>query len=282
MRRNCPCGRPMPGTSAVCGACLGEMERALGDVAFYADELEVAFSRQSRMTSGGGGSKSAERPLPYDPHASRVALKLRSTLVGWVRVLQETAGDPTHGPMCVACKHQSCRRVKSTRTPGDTLAQMAAWLLLHLDAIRQHEAGAEMAEEISAAVDAAEKAVDRPADRVYSGPCDECGKDLYGRLGAAVVTCYGCGLEYDVAARCEWLMVAAEDVLATAIEISRAVNRLGVELKVDRIYQWVSRKRLMPTGTDANRRSLYRLGDVLDLLEEMGSRPAKEPEKIGA
>src|ERR1700749_4764283 len=177
----------MPGPATACGACINELERALGDIAFYASQLEVTFSRQARIGSGDGGRRSAEQPLPYDARASRAAAALRNTLVGWVRVLLETAGEPVHGPVCVACKHSSCRRAKATRTPGNTLGQMAAWLLLHLDRIRQHEAGGEIAGTIPLAVSAAERAVDRPAGRVYSGPCDECGKDLYGQLDASVI-----------------------------------------------------------------------------------------------
>jgi hypothetical protein len=268
----------MPGTSTACGACINELERALGDIAFYAAHLEVTFSRQARIGSGDGGRRSAELPLPYDSRASRAASVLRNTLVGWVRVMLETVGEPVHGPVCVACKHPSCRRAKMTRTPGDTLGQMAAWLLLHIDRIRQHEAGGEIAGTITLAVTAAEQAVDRPEGRVYSGPCDECGKDLYGKLDAAVITCHGCGLEYDIAARREWLLVEAREVVANAALISRALGRLGVEVKVDRIYQWVGRRQLVPVGLDANRRSLYRFGDVLDLLERMDAKP----ERIGA
>jgi hypothetical protein len=279
LKRNCGCGRPMPGTHAVCGACIGELERALGNVAFYADQLQVTFSRQAR-TGSGGGRRGGERPLPYNPRAAHAGAKLRAVLITWVNVVEQAAGAPLPGPACVACKHPSCRRIKGRRRPGGSLGQMSRWLLLHIDTIRQHESGATIADTIVTAVCGAESAVDRPAERVYSGPCDECGKDMYGRLGAVVVACLGCGLEYDVAARVEWLMVAAEDVLATAIEISRAMNRLGVELKVDRIYQWVSRKRLIPAGLDANRRSLYRFGDVLDLLGPVEAKP--EREKVGA
>ena len=268
----------MPGTSTVCGACISELERALGDVAFYASQLEVTFARQARIGSGDGGRRSAEQPLPYDRRASRAAATLRNTLVGWVRVLLENVGEPVNGPVCVACRHPSCRWAKATRTPGDSLGQMAAWLLLHLDRIRQHEAGGEIAGTITLAVDAAEQAVDRPAGRVYSGPCDECGLDLYGKLDASVITCHGCGLEYDIAARRAWLLIAAREVEANAALISRALGRLGVEVKVDRIYQWVGRGQLVPVGLDANRRSLYRFGDVLDLLERMGAKT----EKVGA
>lgn len=270
MSATCNCGRPMPGTSSVCGACVADLERALGDVAFLAAQLKVSFTRQSRMGSGDGGRRSAERPLPFDLRASRVAAELRNTLVGWVRVLQEQVPAPLSGPVCApACRHGSCRKVRATREPSNTMPAMAAWILLHLDGVRRHEAGAEMVEEITTVVLVAEKAIDRPAELVYSGPCDECGTDLYGRMDAAQVTCRECGYWYDIAARRAWLLAEAEDQLAHAALVARALNRLGTTVKVDRIYKWVERSQLVAHGVDAQGRPTYRIGDVLELIAKM-------------
>lgn len=273
MSATCACGRPRPGSSYICGACVADLERALGDAGFLAAQLQVTFTRQARICSG-GGRRSGERPLPYDGRASRLALRLRTELVGWVRVLSERAPEPLHGPVCVACRHWSCRAVRKSRMPGDTVAQMAAWLLLYLDDIRRHEAAAEMVADVTSITRTAERLVDRPADRVYGGPCDLCGADLYGRIDAAEVKCRECGVRYDVAARREWLLVEAEDVLANAALIARALTRLGAEVKVDRIYKWAERGQLAAHGVDANSRPTYRLGDVLDILERMALKKA--------
>lgn len=276
MSATCQCGRPRPGNSFVCGACVADLERALGDVAFLAAQLDVTFTRQSRMGSGDGGRRSAERPLPFNARASKVGAELRVALVGWVRVLHEQVTAPLYGPVCApACRHGSCRGVKAARMPGNTLAQMAAWLLLHLDDVRQHEGGPEMVEQITSVVRIAENAVDRPAERVYSGPCDECGTDLYGRIDAAQVTCRECGWRYDIAARRAWLLDEAEDVLANAALIARALNRLGTAVKVDRIYQWSRRGQLLAHGVDLQGRPTYRIGDVLDLLGQMEAKKEK-------
>jgi hypothetical protein len=263
----------MPGTSTICGACLADLERALGSAGALAAELQVTFARQARLGSG-AGRRSAERPLPYDGRASRLALRLRTELVGWARVLAEHAPEPLPGPVCVACRHRSCRAIRKTRMPADTIGATAAWLLLHLDEIRQHEAAAEMVANITALTRSAERLIDRPADRVYSGPCDVCGDDLFGRLDAAEVACRGCGARYDVAARRQWLLAEAEDVLAGAALISRALTRLGSEVRVERVRQWASRGQLAAHGVDANGRPLYRVGDVIDLLERMTLKAA--------
>src|SRR5690606_35487128 len=74
---------------------------------------------------------------------------------------------------------------------------------------------------------------DRPPDRIFAGICSarhrgtECDTWLYASPGKPVVTCGTCGTHHDVSERREVLRQAAEDVLATAAEISRAVTWLG-------------------------------------------------------
>lgn len=280
----------MPGNSSVCGACVADLERALGDVGFYYFQLRVSFTKQTAMERGGAATRHHETavgilggdrapgvliatPLPYDPRPGRIAHELRNTLVGWVRDLLEQSGTPVYGPVCLACRHTSCAAAKRTRVPANTPAAMAAWLLLHIVDIARHEAGSEIVASVSGAIERAERIVDRPADRIYAGPCDGCGEDLYGRLGAAVVHCW-CRMQYDVVARRDWLLWAAEDVLATATDIARAVTRLGEPISVERIWKWAERKRIFSHGQDDHGRPLYRVGDVLDTLALMALKKA--------
>src|SRR3954469_11779790 len=84
----CPvatCDRPRPGNAHICGACAGQLERDLGDIPGLVDQLDVTLSRQASGGAGGG----SERPLPFDPRASEALDGLRTTLVGWTRVLLE-------------------------------------------------------------------------------------------------------------------------------------------------------------------------------------------------
>lgn len=85
------CGRPVR-DSTVCGACLGQLETALGDVSALATELDVTITRQARIGGGDGGRKSRETPLLFHYRASEDAAVLRNTLASWVRVLMEEAG----------------------------------------------------------------------------------------------------------------------------------------------------------------------------------------------
>ncbi|MCW2920010.1 MAG: hypothetical protein JWN52_8078 [Actinomycetia bacterium] len=221
--------------------------------------------------------------MPYDARSSTLAARIHNSLAGWVRTVAEQVGEPIEGPQCARpCRHRSCKTVRGSRTPADRTADLARWLMLHLELIRRHKAANEIVADVVRLVEAAERCVDRPPDLAYSGPCDGCGSDLYGRLGAAIVRCRECGQQYDVAERREWLLAAAEDTLAHAALISRALSRLGTSIQVNRLYQWANRSQILAHGTDAQGRPLYRIGDVLDLLAKMEAKAAARVEKVAS
>jgi hypothetical protein len=89
--------------------------------------------------------------------------------------------------------------------PADTLPSMALWLARHMDRVRQHPAAADIVAEVTAAVRQAVRAIDRPPQRVYAGPCPAlgCGTDLLTWPGHTRVTCAGCGTVHDIAVRQE-------------------------------------------------------------------------------
>lgn len=159
-----------------------------------------------------------------------------------------------------------------TSVPTSTLAR---WLGTHVEWIRHHEAGAELVDELRSAIREARRVLDRPPDRWYAGRCGDaladnagpCGEDLYAKAGSRLVTCRGCGAEYDVEARREWLLSAVEDVLATAAEIARALTSLATPVTSSTIRGYVHRRRLESRGRDPRTGNpTYRIGDVLDLL----------------
>ncbi|HEX6938705.1 MAG TPA: hypothetical protein VF158_04790, partial [Longimicrobiales bacterium] len=205
-RTPCPvetCDRPMPGSRVICGACEADIARALNAVPGLTADLDVTLARQTSRTTVG---RSAVVPLPFDPRASEAAWVLRSALAGWVRQLQEHRPEPW---------------------PADTPQDMAAWLSARLQRLVRHPAAPEAHGEITEAVRAAQRVVDRPQERRFAGYCD-CGAALYARPGAATVRCRHCDADpYQVATLREQMLQQAEDVLATATEIARAVTRLG-------------------------------------------------------
>jgi hypothetical protein len=243
------CDRPV-GDGHVCQRCCDRLSVALGDVGALWVELDLVLTRQARYSDpeGRGGDKA----LPFNPTASELGWVLRNTLGTWCRLIAEERG----------------RILPTTDTP----AAVAGWLLHHTGWLRHHRAGAEAVEEITSAVDQIRKAIDRPPGRWFAGPCDECERDLYALDGAASVHCRDCDLIYDVGARREWLLEQANDQLATAAELARAVSWLGTEpLTAERVRKWAERKRIVAKG-HANHRGnqipTYLVRDAIELMAQ--------------
>lgn len=269
MTRCAGCGQPVE-DARLCSQCTWVddwtrddqpcLERDLGDVRALSEGLVDLFTRQTKRGIG-GGSRSAETALPYDGRALGAAFRLRSELTCWVRLLD--LGDaPVSG----------------------NGRQLAAWLLERLERIRHHAAAEEALFGIWRATKAAQRALDGPPERWFAGPCDDCGHDLYATPGRETVQCLHCDppLVYDVADRRRWLLEAAEEYLGTATEVSRAITALGDEpVTYRRILNWRDSGMLMVRGhtPDADQHSLYRLGDVQDLVIKAAQRQAEKADK---
>ncbi len=240
------CDRLAAGAT-ICGGCLGRLTRALGDVPALARELEVAITRQARVTDPGERRPGGKTPLVFHYAASEACWVLRNTLVGWVRELADDGES----------------------WPADVIAGISRWLGARTGRIRIHPAGGEAVDEITSAVGAAWRAVDHPPDRVYAGPCPRCGTDCYAPLGAASATCRGCRTPLDVAEARTWMLAQLDDHLFTAHEMTRVLARVGVVLTDERMRQ-IARRNLQPRGHDHRGRKLYRLGDVHDWIARHG------------
>ncbi|MEU8196357.1 hypothetical protein AB0C10_21475 [Microbispora amethystogenes] len=251
----CVCGRPITDNAVVCRSCGAALHQELVDVASggLADELDTSLARQARI--GGNGPRSSEAPLGYGEAASSAIWVLRTTMIAWILILAE-GGD--HLPPEVLDEHPPA---------------LAQWLAAHTEDVRRHPSAADAVEELITAVQQARDAIDRPAERVYCGPCGaktddgtRCMIDLYARQDAGTIQCR-CGMIWGVRQRRDWLMAEAEQATGTATEISRAVTGLGREVTPERIWKWASRGRLAVRGRDARGRPLYQVGDVIDLLD---------------
>lgn len=255
----CRCGRETRDDAYVCEACADSLAKALGDVPWLNDELEVTITRQRAIPTE-GGSRSTETPLPWHDAAAEVRRTLHGLLATWVRFCAEDQ-----------VRHQAA----TDRLPEDNLPSMSRWLLWRVDGLALHDIGPEAVDEITDAVAACHRVIDRRPDRWYAGPCTaedesgggECGTDLYALRSTGIVECRKCETAYDVAERRKWLLAEAEDRLAPAAEIARAVSWLGaLPLTADRVRQWAARDRLVAKSHDARGRALYRIGDAIDLL----------------
>src|SRR5690606_30072702 len=198
----------------ICGACEADIARALASVPGVCADLNVTLARQTSRTTAG---RSAVVPLPFDPRASEAAWVLRSALAGWVRVLAEQSGDPW---------------------PEDSCESMAAWLSERLSWLVRHPAAPEAHGEITEAVRAAQRVVDRPQERRFAGYCD-CGAALYARPGAATVRCRDCDADpYDVDERRQAMLTAVADQLMPAHQAAAALSGLVAPLSADLVRKW--------------------------------------------
>ncbi len=271
----CACGRPVQ-DATICHGCSDRLERALGDIPALVQDLEITRSRQSRTSGQGIGIvvRGAERPLPWDQRAAEATDLLRDTLSSWVQVVLD--GGATRPRMLTG---QSPR-----------IAVMARFLLAHHERLRHHPDSPDAVDEIGHAVDQARRVTDRPPDRVYAGPCREewaeqetenergafcCVASLYARAAKGFVVCPNCHAEHDVEARRDWLLVMAEDQLATATHLSAALSRLGYALAPGTIRAWASKGRLVAHGVNDRGHPLYRVGDVRELTVQQALSPRR-------
>lgn len=291
MTHECACTRPITDTAVVCPHCGHILDAALAEVVdWLALELDVTLAKQAKVAAGHSAPQPLEpqdkapgtlkpNPLPYHGGASNAATRLKGVLVSWARIIIEETGAgtvPTLGPTCLTCRHNSCHDIRTRGLPEDTIASIAAWLRPRVGWLRYHEAGQDAVDEICAAVGQARRVVDRPAERLYAGPCD-CGLDLYARLDAAYVVCRADvhedgPLAWPVVERRRWLLESAEDVLASTTEISRALTRYAQPVTPSALRGYVARRRLAARGERVENGRiipLYRLGDVLEIVAPM-------------
>ena len=256
----CRCGKPTRDDAYVCDTCADRLSIALGEIPWLDDELETTITRQKGATYDGSPSRGAETPSPVHWGASEARGHLRAVLVSWVRFCAEEG-------IRNASPHQG--------VPDDDLPAISRWLMWRVDGLTFHDIGPEAVDEITDAVAKCHRIVDRRPDRQYLGICsaeneetgEPCTAELYARAGARVVSCPACEVEWDIDTRRKVLLDRAEDVLATAAEISRAVSWLGAApLTSDRVRQWAARERITVRGHDRQGRPLYRVGDAIDLL----------------
>lgn len=279
---DCTCGRPLSG-GAICSGCSKALEIAIGNISSYWCDLDTVKARQTRYGVA-GGRFGAEKALPVDLRFLDVSGDgtilqdaAKNTVATWTRTVLD--GRPAiHGPTHPACLHITCNQARRSHTPADNVAACCRYLLGQVDWIRNQDWAPDMLDELDDLENQLRRVVDRPADREFMGPCDECREDLYARPGASSMDCRWCGRSHDLTERRAWLWEQALDMLATAAECARAISgHNGTPLNDATIRKWVERKRLTAKGTQIVRGRLlptYRVGDVAALVESMNQQKA--------
>lgn len=281
------CTRPMADTAYVCSPCAGHYRADLSSVPSLAVELEPARYRQTRYGTGGLGGWQE----PWDDRVREVEHAVTNTLTTVARDVAETRGLVL--PMPERGEHQ--------------LATVARWLSGQVEWIRHQPEALRTFDEIRAAVRALRRVVDRPADSWWAGPCNElvtdeaggsegirtphlsaeaehapytnrplteCGADLYAPTGAETIRCRSCGATYDAAARRDWLLDEAQDVLGHAEMVAGALVRYGLDITSATVRGYARHNRVVSHGHDGLGRPLYRVGDVIEVYRDIAAREA--------
>jgi hypothetical protein len=252
----CPaCSRPTA-DHALCPTCTLQLARDLAQVPELAEELETTRTKQDRIGNPSDGRGGGHVPLGYRPTAAEVGAVLHDTLAVWARELAAATGAPLYA------------------VPAEHPVMLAAWLAENCEAARHLALAGQLADEVSYAVRVTRRAIDRPLDRVYVGPCDDCSADLYALPHHERLACRECAAEYLVSARRAWLLDSLREHLATAAEIAAGMGELyGQTVNRKTINVWHHRGRLVEHASTRTGWPLFRIGDVLDLCAS-GQQPA--------
>lgn len=273
MSNECRCGRPTRDAAYACDTCGDDLARALGDVTWLNEELEVTITRQQgidyrRGNGGSGAQKPSERPLPGNWTASEARGHLKSILVSWALLCSEESvrsSDPRDG------------------LPADDLVAISRWLLWRVDGLMLHEAAGDVTDEVVSAVTHCHRLIDRAPDRQYLGDCrePECvGGRLYGRPGGSLARCTNCHTTTSADEIRKRLLGELDDRLCTAREIAELSTYLGLKASREQVRKYVeylSRKGLVAKHPAFSDHSVYRFGEVYDLLVKRDYGSVKQP-----
>ncbi|MBF6301192.1 hypothetical protein IU459_27140 [Nocardia amamiensis] len=326
------CERPVADHAPLCTKCGHRIVEALGMVPALLAEFAVTRAGLARMTAHQVG-RSAEIVLPVRVTTGRGVVlagdmayhRLVNSVTTWARVLAEDLGESPYigGPYLLELAAARRGAVTADRTaaalpvvPPDATAQAAVWLAHHRHQLRAHEAAAELLADITTAVDALTRFVDRPVERRYLGACSAtlddgqpCGYGLRAELDdqgrpAAYVYCGRCKTQYDVRRiEAEATALAIEQCYSLA-ELVRLLPALGHPVARPTLYRWASNdrekgRRIQARGwrhvdehgfiriTDhllaPDDEQVYRLGDVLDTAaRERTAKPTKPTKEATA
>lgn len=207
-------------------------------------DLDDTISRQVAFGDKQDG-KRTETPVVFNENAAEVATVLHGTLRAWVE----------H-----TCTHSACRWPGEQRS-----AQYAGWLDRHLMDLAKTEEAPTAVDELTDAWKQAKRAIDRPQDLEFAGPCQsttdgiECA-GVYCRKDAETKDCRTCGATIDIPALRATMEAVMRDRLYTKQELRTAlVIYLKQPVPRSTIDGWIARGRL------AAHAGKYRLDEALAL-----------------
>jgi hypothetical protein len=259
------CSQLVPPGMVVCSDHANTLAWTLLTVRSLGRALEDARAKSMRFsTAGVTPTRPDESPIPYNPRAADAERELLIRLTEAADLIAREGG--WHRPL-------------------NTLDVLGFWLARQVSWIRAHHDGAEMVRHLLHVVWDATRVVDRPADRVYLGSCDQvvdgyrCAAELYALPDAIEWTCPSCAWTLDVATRRADLMGIAGQTLLPATDVARVISSLGMDITAARVREWASRRPALlrpvegprPRGVQ-QRFPVYRVADALAILDGIEAR----------
>lgn len=232
----------------MCQPCTVKYAQALKMVdADFEAELGLTLTRQVGVSKSPG--RSTVRPLPFDEGASDALQLVRFCLASMARLIW-----------------------MGEEWPQDTLADIAAWVLLRVTRVRRPEA-ARLVEQTVRAVRFAQAVIDGRHGRQFAGVCPICNAQLWMREATDTATCPKCLRVLDRAGeQRKGLLESALDRVVPRQDVLAIVPDIyGIPVKGGTFRSWLSRGKLQPAACRvSDREPLFRIGDVADLANEVG------------
>ncbi|WP_148310196.1 hypothetical protein [Nocardia otitidiscaviarum] len=257
----------------LCWDCCRELRNRLETIAWLAGELDITLTRQDRIgTPGGRVSGSVDKPLPFHTAASEAAWVLRNTITTWVRELCESRAIDYVPLGFVDTLFVGPLRPGERYVPRgyvETTSGAARWLAHHATSIALSDCAAEAYDEITDAMRAAMRVIDRPPGRMFVGPCGapisngECATDIYVSPGREHARCPDCGTTHSVTERREQLQQQVRGLLGTAAELARLLPWImNAPITRKRITYYA--RRGMVSRREHRGETVFQIGEVID------------------
>lgn len=239
--RLCPItSQPLTDHQHAAPAASGRLRADMANLPDLMRELELAITRQVHM--GSANTTRGER-LPWNATAADAAWTARMTILVWTDHWARELGQPI----------------------PDTWPSIAAFLSRIADRLTTTPTGAQALDELLYATRICWHAIDRPPERVYAGPCPECGTDVTGPPRAVTAKCRECGREIDVEAALDTMYDALDGMILPVSWAAHAASMLtGIPVTPKQVNKWHERGKVLRRGHGRHGHT-YRVGDITEL-----------------
>jgi len=233
-RKCATCDQPVRSSALrICIRCQVELRKHLGMQGWAEQQLLIEFRRQARkhaqQRSNGGNT-----PIPFDDRAAKLLRRQRQILARYAGdVLRRRGVRLTEGPICVSCRHGSCKAIRAGLILSRSVTGAAEYLGRNMELLKRQHYGQTLLEQLRPLNADVIRVVDLPEmrSRFAAGPCPKTvvvnNEDLpcLGRVDAnvpaderlpAYLLCNSCGFRWP---SWEWNR-AGSDILAREAQLA--------------------------------------------------------------